>query len=209
MYLRKVKELREKCKLDENYIATRLECKPKVYKSYETGEKEVPYEVIIKLANFYNVSLDYLFERDNQALVDCLKLVDYILSTLQTDCCFVNLVDMRLYLDVICSDYHMKVFDIKSLEKPVHNYIYCIDLRRYSARYGIDSFTGKSKGYLASYGLEYAAIKGWNVFEIVRMDELNPRSLQVCNFLTHESIKCMSLLNKQLSELVCKMNNRK
>ena len=36
------------------------------YSKYETGENDIPTLVLIKLANFYNTSIDYLLgETDN------------------------------------------------------------------------------------------------------------------------------------------------
>ena len=35
-----------------------------VYQRYERGEREIPFWVAIKLADYYKVSLDYIAERD-------------------------------------------------------------------------------------------------------------------------------------------------
>lgn len=32
---------------------------------YETGEREADYETLIKIADYFNVSIDYLLERTN------------------------------------------------------------------------------------------------------------------------------------------------
>lgn len=36
-----------------------------VYRRYETGAREIPFEITIMLADFYNVSLDYIAGRTN------------------------------------------------------------------------------------------------------------------------------------------------
>ena len=36
------------------------------YSKYETGENDLPTAVLIKLADFYNVSIDYLLERTDE-----------------------------------------------------------------------------------------------------------------------------------------------
>ena len=40
-----------------------LSCSQRVYSNYERGDIDIPTQVLIKLADFYNVSLDYLLER--------------------------------------------------------------------------------------------------------------------------------------------------
>lgn len=41
-------------------IAELLNCQREVYRRYEKGEREMPLWAAIKLAEFYDVSLDYL-----------------------------------------------------------------------------------------------------------------------------------------------------
>ncbi len=41
-------------------IAKILHCQREVYRRYEKGEREIPLWAAIKLAEYYNVSLDYL-----------------------------------------------------------------------------------------------------------------------------------------------------
>lgn len=36
------------------------------YSKYETGENDLPTAVLIKLADFYNVSIDYLLDRTDE-----------------------------------------------------------------------------------------------------------------------------------------------
>lgn len=40
-----------------------LSCSQRVYSNYERGDIDIPTQVLIKLADFYNVSVDYLLER--------------------------------------------------------------------------------------------------------------------------------------------------
>lgn len=60
---KKIRDLRE-----DNDL-TQLECAKIAYISknsyirYETGEREPPFDVMIRLAEYYNVSLDYLAGR--------------------------------------------------------------------------------------------------------------------------------------------------
>lgn len=44
-------------------IAKLINVTQSTYSKYERGEDSIPYVILIKLADFYHVSLDYLFER--------------------------------------------------------------------------------------------------------------------------------------------------
>ena len=59
----KLKELRIERNITQKEIANYLECSTNVYSRYEIGTRNPSYEVLIKIADFYNVSTAYLFER--------------------------------------------------------------------------------------------------------------------------------------------------
>ncbi len=40
-----------------------LSCSQRVYSNYERGELDIPTEILIKLADFYDVSVDYILNR--------------------------------------------------------------------------------------------------------------------------------------------------
>ena len=63
MYLRRVYDLREDNDLTQKAVAEYLGIQPNVYRRYEKGIREFPLEIIIKLADFYHVSIDYLVGR--------------------------------------------------------------------------------------------------------------------------------------------------
>ncbi|WP_246105488.1 helix-turn-helix domain-containing protein [Sporomusa termitida] len=44
-------------------MALILNCSQRVYSNYERGDLDIPTEILIKLANFYNVSIDYILNR--------------------------------------------------------------------------------------------------------------------------------------------------
>ncbi|MBQ5602039.1 MAG: helix-turn-helix transcriptional regulator [Clostridia bacterium] len=48
----------------QKQIAEILNMQPTVYQRYERGERELPLWAAIKLADYYNVTLDYLVERN-------------------------------------------------------------------------------------------------------------------------------------------------
>ena len=57
---RRIRDLREDKDLKQRQIADYLNCSQQVYSNYELGQRDIPTDVLIKLANFYNVSIDYL-----------------------------------------------------------------------------------------------------------------------------------------------------
>lgn len=62
---RRVRDLREDHDKTQRQIADMLNMQLTVYQRYERGERELPLWAAIQLANYYNVTLDYLVERDN------------------------------------------------------------------------------------------------------------------------------------------------
>lgn len=60
---RRIRDLREDKDLNQTKIAQYLGMSQTGYSKYETGENDIPTIVLIKLANFYDVSVDYLLER--------------------------------------------------------------------------------------------------------------------------------------------------
>jgi len=62
MYFKRLKDIREDNNLTQNQIAQVLNMKQQQYSRYENGTNEIPFEYIIKLAKYYNVSIDYLAE---------------------------------------------------------------------------------------------------------------------------------------------------
>ena len=65
-YYEKIKELRIKNNLSQAQISEILEIKQPQYHRYESGQREIPLHLLIKLADFYNVSLDYLAGRSDE-----------------------------------------------------------------------------------------------------------------------------------------------
>ena len=59
MYSR-LRDLREDRDLNQTQVARMLDMSQTGYSKYETGENDIPTVVLIKLARFYNTSVDYL-----------------------------------------------------------------------------------------------------------------------------------------------------
>lgn len=64
----RIKDLREDRDLTQKQIAEYLLCDQSLYSKYERGEREIPLNIIIKLADFYDVSIDYLVGRSSVSL---------------------------------------------------------------------------------------------------------------------------------------------
>lgn len=56
----RLKEMREKNGLTQRQLAERLGMLQPQYFRYENGTRDVPSELLIQLANLYQVSIDYL-----------------------------------------------------------------------------------------------------------------------------------------------------
>ena len=59
MYQR-IRDLREDRDLKQRQLAEFLNCSQQVYSNYELGQRDIPTDVLIRLANYYDVSIDYL-----------------------------------------------------------------------------------------------------------------------------------------------------
>ena len=59
----KIKDFRIDNDLTQEDIARILNCSLIAYSYYENGYREIPLELLIKLADYYNVSLDTLVGR--------------------------------------------------------------------------------------------------------------------------------------------------
>lgn len=62
----RLKELRNEKSLFQKDVAAYLEIDRTTYAKYESGASEPPIETLIKLCNYYSVSLDYLVGRSNE-----------------------------------------------------------------------------------------------------------------------------------------------
>ena len=56
----RIRDLREDRDLKQREIAELLLCDQSLYSKYEQGERELPLHLAIQLAEFYDVSVDYL-----------------------------------------------------------------------------------------------------------------------------------------------------
>lgn len=65
-YYRRLRDLREDHDLTQTQLVEKLNMHKTTYTNYEQGKRDLPLSVAIKIARFYNVSLDYLAELENE-----------------------------------------------------------------------------------------------------------------------------------------------
>ncbi len=65
LYFR-IRELREDKDLTQKQMGEILSCSQRVYSNYERGDLDIPTEILIKLADFHNVSVDYILNRTDK-----------------------------------------------------------------------------------------------------------------------------------------------
>lgn len=63
MEIKRMRDLREDTDKTQQCIADYLNMHRSVYRRYESGQRETPAWVVMKLADFYHVSTDYLLGR--------------------------------------------------------------------------------------------------------------------------------------------------
>ena len=61
----KLKQLREERNISQSKIANLLNIKQNTYSQYETGKRQIPIDILIKLAKYYNVSTDYILDLED------------------------------------------------------------------------------------------------------------------------------------------------
>ena len=60
MKYRRLKDLREDHDLTQQMLVDLLHMHKTTYTNYEQGKREIPFELVIRLAKLYNVSIDFI-----------------------------------------------------------------------------------------------------------------------------------------------------
>ncbi len=76
MFKDKLRYLRKHQELSQAQVAQNINILPSTYSNYEQGIREPDIATIKKLANFFDVSIDYLLENDKSCL-DAMDTVDF------------------------------------------------------------------------------------------------------------------------------------
>lgn len=69
-YYPRIRNLREDRDLTQRELGAILYCSQQVYSRYERGDIQLSIGTLIKLADFYEVSVDYLLNRTDNALLN-------------------------------------------------------------------------------------------------------------------------------------------
>lgn len=70
MYFQRLRDLREDKDMKQADIAEFLGIQQTVYSRYERGFQNIPIEHLLKLADFYDVSTDYILGRTNNPKIN-------------------------------------------------------------------------------------------------------------------------------------------
>ncbi len=69
MVYRRIRDLREDADLTQTQLSAYLNISQRAYSHYENGSRDIPTDILIRIADYYNVSIDYLLNR-----TDCKKI---------------------------------------------------------------------------------------------------------------------------------------
>ncbi|MFA5659353.1 MAG: helix-turn-helix transcriptional regulator [Oscillospiraceae bacterium] len=62
----RIRDLREDNDLTQKKVAEFLNCDQSLYAKYERDERDIPLVLIVKLSEFYDVSIDYLVRKTDR-----------------------------------------------------------------------------------------------------------------------------------------------
>ena len=63
---KRIRDLREDRDITQKQLAEILGMSQTGYSKYETGENDIPTQILIKLADFYGTSIDYMLGRTDK-----------------------------------------------------------------------------------------------------------------------------------------------
>ena len=66
MKYQRIQDLREENQYKQDYVAHRLGISQRSYSYYERGERTIPLEILVGIADIYGVSTDYLLNRTKE-----------------------------------------------------------------------------------------------------------------------------------------------
>ena len=66
MKFQRIQDLRTDADMSQKQISEILHISQRSYSHYETGSRNIPVEMLIRLANYYDISVDYLVGRTDK-----------------------------------------------------------------------------------------------------------------------------------------------
>lgn len=68
MVYKRIRNLREDKDLTQEEVGNKIHVTQRAYAYYEAGQRVIPPSVLSALADFYNVSVDYILERTDNPM---------------------------------------------------------------------------------------------------------------------------------------------
>lgn len=62
---RRIRDMREDMDLSQREVAAALSITQQAYSNYELGLRDIPTDILIKLADFFHTTTDYILNRTN------------------------------------------------------------------------------------------------------------------------------------------------
>ena len=66
MKFQRIQDLRTDADMSQKQLSEILHVSQRSYSHYETGSRNIPVEMLIRLANYYDISVDYLVGRTDK-----------------------------------------------------------------------------------------------------------------------------------------------
>ena len=63
---RRIRDMREDMDLSQKQVAEALSVTQQAYSNYELGTRDIPTDILIKLADFFGTSTDYILNRTDK-----------------------------------------------------------------------------------------------------------------------------------------------
>lgn len=63
---RRIRDLREDMDKSQSEVAKALSCTQQAYSNYELGLRDIPTDILIKMADYFNTTTDYILNRTNE-----------------------------------------------------------------------------------------------------------------------------------------------
>ena len=76
MFSEKVKQLRIECNWTQSQVAAHLNIEQSSYAGYESGKRQPRLDTLVKIAELYNVSCDYLLREGFQKSPDSIRVIE-------------------------------------------------------------------------------------------------------------------------------------
>lgn len=78
MIYQRIRDLREDRDMTQTELSKVLHITQRAYSHYENGTRDIPLDILISIADFHNVSIDYLLNRTNDKRLHTLNKKDKI-----------------------------------------------------------------------------------------------------------------------------------